>query len=84
MVVAISQMKIIIFGASGSGPTTLGRRLAEKLNYIHLDVDDYYWEKTWPPFQVKVSSNQRNAALTNDFEKHKNIIVSEKWNWKNE
>ena len=55
-------MKILIFGASGAGTTTVGKNLAEKLDYIHLDVDDYYWEQTTPPFQVKISSTQRNAA----------------------
>ena len=69
-------MKILIFGASGSGTTTVGKALAEILDFIHLDVDDYYWEQTTPPFQVKISSTQRNAALLRDFRNHKNVIVS--------
>ena len=69
-------MKILIFGASGSGTTTVGKALAEILDFIHLDVDDYYWEPTTPPFQVKISSTQRNAALLRDFRNHKNAIVS--------
>ena len=43
--------RIHIFGASGSGTTTLGRALAEQLGSIHLDTDDYFWVKTDPPFQ---------------------------------
>ena len=69
-------MKILIFGASGAGTTTVGKNLAEKLDYIHLDVDDYYWEKTTPPFQAKISSTQRNASLIHDFQLHKKVIVS--------
>jgi adenylate kinase family enzyme len=69
-------MKILIFGGSGSGTTTVGKALAETLDFIHLDVDDYYWEQTTPAFQVKVSSMQRNAALLRDFRNHKNVIVS--------
>ena len=69
-------MKILIFGASGSGTTTVGKALAETLDFIHLDVDNYYWEQTTPPFQVKISSTQRNAALLRAFRNHKNVIVS--------
>jgi adenylate kinase family enzyme len=36
-------MKILIFGASGSGTTTVGKSLAEILDYIHMEVDDYYY-----------------------------------------
>jgi adenylate kinase family enzyme len=69
-------MKILIFGASGAGTSTVGKKLAENLDCIHLDVDDYYWEQTTPPFQVKISPAQRNAALMHDFQNHKNVIVS--------
>lgn len=44
--------KIHIFGASGSGTTTLGRYLAKELNIRHLDSDDYFWkhkfDEVWP------------------------------------
>jgi len=63
-------MKILIFGASGSGTTTIGKALVEILDCIHLDGDDYYWEQTTPPFQVKISSAQRNAARLRDFRNH--------------
>lgn len=35
--------RIHILGASGVGTSTLGKALADKLNYCHLDTDDYYW-----------------------------------------
>ncbi|MBB6697108.1 hypothetical protein [Clostridium algidicarnis] len=41
---------IHILGAAGSGTSTLGKKLKNKLNYIHLDVDDYFWFPTNPPF----------------------------------
>ena len=37
---------IIIFGPNGSGKTTLGRELAKALHYKHMDIEDYYFEKT--------------------------------------
>ncbi|MFT6964561.1 MAG: adenylate kinase family enzyme [Flammeovirgaceae bacterium] len=33
-------MKTLIFGASGSGTSTLGRELESKSDFKHLDVDD--------------------------------------------
>jgi AAA domain-containing protein len=51
-------MRILITGASGSGTSTLGRALAEKLGCAWFDVDDYYWLPTTPPFTQK-----RNPAL---------------------
>lgn len=34
---------IIIFGAPGSGKTTLGAELARQLDFPHFDLDDYHW-----------------------------------------
>ena len=44
---------IIVFGASGSGCTTLGRELARLLNFEHFDTDDYFFEINNPPFEMK-------------------------------
>lgn len=32
-----------ILGAPGAGVSTLGRALAQKLGYRHLDTDDFHW-----------------------------------------
>ena len=79
-------MKILVFGASGSGTTTLGKAIAKAWNTEHLDADDYYWEKTDPPFQKKVPLEIRNQALWDDFDRYQKVIVSgslvswgEKW-----
>lgn len=69
-------MKIHIFGASGSGTTTLGKALHNALSYRHLDADDYYWEKTDPPFQLKVPKEKRNQQITKDFLAQKDCIIS--------
>jgi adenylate kinase family enzyme len=36
-------MRICVFGASGSGMTTLGRALASDLELAFLDSDDFFW-----------------------------------------
>jgi len=51
-----------MFGASGSGTTTLGRELARLLEFEHHDIDDYVWEKTEPPY-IKIRSNDERVAL---------------------
>ena len=69
-------MKIIIFGATGTGKTTLGQSISAKLNWAFLDSDDYYWEKTIPPFQIKIPLERRNKNLKVDFNNNENAIVS--------
>ncbi|MES2774888.1 MAG: adenylate kinase [Bacteroidota bacterium] len=56
-------MKIHILGASGSGVTTLGQVLADKLEVPYFDADSFYWEKSDPPFTVKRKPADRNAML---------------------
>jgi len=41
---------IHIFGASGSGVSTLGKTLEKRLKIKCFDSDDFYWKKTDPPF----------------------------------
>ena len=37
---------IIVFGASGAGSTTLGREIAQLLDFEHFDTDDYFFESS--------------------------------------
>ncbi len=54
---------IHIFGASGSGTTTLGGAIASKWGFAHLDTDDYYWLPTDPPYSAKRAIPERIAML---------------------
>ncbi|MEM6738348.1 MAG: shikimate kinase [Bacteroidota bacterium] len=38
-------MQIHIFGASGSGVTTIGKALSKELDLSYFDTDDYYWKR---------------------------------------
>ncbi|TXD84530.1 AAA family ATPase [Subsaximicrobium wynnwilliamsii] len=69
-------MKILLFGASGCGTTTLGREIQKSTDFVHLDVDDYYWKKSETPFQEKIPLKERNKNLKKDFETFQNVIVS--------
>ena len=55
---------IIIFGPAGSGKTTLGKRVAEKLKYPYFDIDDYIWKKdVEKPFSVMYSRAEKIVRL---------------------
>ena len=69
-------MKVLLFGASGSGTTTLGIEIEKRINFKHLDVDDYYWKNTPFPFAEKIPLAIRNKNLTADFVKVDDVIVS--------
>ena len=63
-------------GASGSGTTTLGHALAEQLNCLHLDTDDYYWLSTDPPFRKKRPTVESQALLRADLSKDAGFVLS--------
>ena len=69
-------MKLLVFGASGSGTSTLGRSLSSQLGYSFLDADDFYWEKTEPPFSKKVPLMERNQRLMNAYHQSNDLIIS--------
>lgn len=55
--------RIYLTGASGAGVTTLGKALASALQLPHVDVDDYYWYPTDPPYVQSRPAVDRVALL---------------------
>ena len=47
------RARLHITGASGSGTTTLGRAVAQRLASPHFDTDDIFWLPTDPPYCCK-------------------------------
>ncbi|QNK64145.1 GNAT family N-acetyltransferase [Pedobacter sp. PAMC26386] len=75
-------MKIVIFGASGSGTTTLAHQLELLSGFYHLDADDYYWLKSERPFEQKRDRQERNDLFIHDFKLHNDVVVSGSiFNW---
>lgn len=68
--------RIHTFGASGSGASTLGRRLAERLHAKHLDTDSYYWLETDPPFTLKREPAERVTMIRQEIEGVENWVLS--------
>ncbi|WP_313342455.1 AAA family ATPase [Sedimentibacter sp.] len=67
---------IHIFGASGSGTTTLGKAIYENYGHIHLDTDNYFWVPTDPPYTTKRNRNERQRLLNNDINKNEKCVIS--------
>ncbi|NSL85948.1 adenylate kinase [Chitinophaga sp. Mgbs1] len=63
-------MKLHLFGASGTGVTTLGRVLAAEWQVPYFDSDDYFWEPSDPPFTVRRPADVRNARMQADIAAH--------------
>ena len=67
---------IHIFGASGSGTTTLGRAIADRTGYRFLDSDDYLWLPTDPQYTTKRPTEERLALLERDIDASDGAVVS--------
>lgn len=55
--------RIHIFGASGSGTSTIGRVIAEQHGLTYFDADDFYWEPSDPPYQQARERSERQRLL---------------------
>lgn len=53
------QSRLHITGASGSGTTSLGRVLADRMSVPHADTDDYFWVPSTPPYVTKRGVDER-------------------------
>ena len=67
---------LYIFGASGSGTTTLGRAAGEALGWRHLDIDDYYWLPTDPPYMTARPREERLPLLRRDMEGAPGVVLT--------
>ncbi len=67
---------IHIFGASGSGTSTLGRALAGAIASQHFDTDDFFWYPTDPPFQKKRPIAERRALMQAVFLPRRDWVLS--------
>ena len=68
--------RIHIFGASGSGTSTLGAAIADRYGYAHLDVDKYFWMPTDPPFLTPREIVARQNMLAADLDAHSRWVLT--------
>jgi adenylate kinase family enzyme len=67
---------IHVFGASGSGTTTLARTISSRYGHLHLDTDDFFWLPTDPPFQEKRPAEERLLLLKAALKKSPKWVLS--------
>lgn len=70
------KQHIHIFGASGSGTTTIARILSGKLGFNHFDTDDYFWMPTDDPFTLERTVPERLRLLNDDLSSCDRWILS--------
>lgn len=68
-------MKIHIFGASGSGVTTLGMEFSKRNGMQYFDCDDYFWDESELPYTRKRLPQIRNKMLIDDVSKSNNWVL---------
>ena len=59
----MTNPRIHITGASCTGVTTLGARLAAELGVPHVDTDDFFWHTTDPPYTTRRPRAERLALI---------------------
>ena len=60
------KKRIHIFGASGSGTSSIAKAVCERIGYTHFDTDNYYWVPTDEPFTVAKPETERVAMMNRD------------------
>lgn len=73
---ARAGVRIHVFGASGTGTTTLGRLLGERLGIPHFDTDDFFWAASETPYTVVREREQREALLRRALEGSASWVLS--------
>lgn len=80
--------RIVITGASGSGTTTLGPALADRLKHAHpyvtFDADEAFWVPTDPPFTTKRPLAERDRYVRSRLEHLGDWILTGSvvgWEW---
>ncbi|HLX37470.1 MAG TPA: hypothetical protein VKR29_06690, partial [Candidatus Binataceae bacterium] len=68
--------RIHIFGASGSGTSTLGVAIADRFGHTHLDSDRFFWMPTDPPFTTPREISARVAMLADALDCHPRWVLS--------
>lgn len=71
-------MGIIICGLNGTGKSTLGKALAEKLHYYFIDIENLYFPKTDPDYMYASPRTREEVGklLLHEMKTHENFILA--------
>jgi adenylate kinase family enzyme len=73
---ASAAPRVHVFGAAGSGTSTLGRALANRWSLRYFDTDDYYWQQTDPPYTLRHAPEHRLERLQADLAGDAGWVIS--------
>ena len=74
-------MKIHIIGCSGTGKTYFAKRLSNKYNIPHYDLDNIYWDNSSQKYGIKTEIEKRDKLLLNILEKDVWIVEGIYYKW---
>jgi adenylate kinase family enzyme len=57
------MQRIVVVGITGSGKSTLGMQLAQRLNLPFVELDALHWEANWTPAPLEVFRARVDQAL---------------------
>jgi len=69
-------IKLLITGGPGSGATSTGQIIAERLKIKQLDSDTFFHKPTDPPYQIQYSPSERHHLLHQAIDKHENWLLT--------
>lgn len=75
------KLRIYITGASCAGVTTLGRNLATLLGVRQVDVDDFFWMPTNPPFTTKRPADERVTLIQQELGNDNWVLTGSCMGW---
>ena len=67
---------IHIFGPSGAGTSTLGRKICAELGYHFMDTDDYFWLPTDPQFTTPRPVEERLRLMREEIKREQDVVIS--------
>ena len=74
-------MKIYIIGCSGTGKTYLAKKLSNKYNIPHYDLDNIYWDNSLQKYGIKTEIEKRDKLLQDILEEDSWIIEGIYYKW---
>lgn len=74
-------MKIHIIGCSGTGKTYPVKKLSNKYNISHYDLDNIYWDNSSEKYGIKTEIEKRDKLLQDILEKDDWIIEGIYYKW---
>ena len=60
------EFRINVTGTTGSGKTTMGRNLAQRLGVPHVELDALHWDPNWTEAPNEVFRERTSKALAGD------------------